>query len=97
MERTTRIASSIVIMQYPRKTRSDLATAMNIRPIIQGGEVCMGTATTLALLTTIWGLHTGIGEDCEPASASRRKRPTTQYLATTAGGWKAIFTPISPP
>ena len=41
----------------PRKTRSDLATAMNIQPIIQGGEVCMETATTRAVLTTIWGLH----------------------------------------
>src|ERR1700733_10020169 len=64
MECLTRIASSIVIIECPLKTRSDLATAMNIQPTIQGGEVCMGTATTLALLTTIWGLHIGVGKDC---------------------------------
>jgi hypothetical protein len=44
---------------------------MNIQPIIQGGEGCMETATTPAVLTTIWGLHIGIGEDCESTSASR--------------------------
>jgi hypothetical protein len=32
----------------------------------------MGTATTQALLTIIWGLH--IGEDCERTSASRCAR-----------------------
>jgi hypothetical protein len=60
-----------------RKTRSDLATAMNIQPIIQGGEVCTGTATTRAVLTRIWDLHIGGGEDCEPASASRIGAHTT--------------------
>src|ERR1700684_864485 len=77
MECKTRIASSIVIIECPRKTRSDLAMAMNTQPIIQGGEVCMGTATTLAVLTRIWDLHIGSGEDCEPTSASRIGAHTT--------------------
>jgi len=47
-----------------------LATAMLIRPIIQGGEVCMGTASTQAVSTITWVLHIGLGEDCEPSSAS---------------------------
>jgi len=76
----TRIASSIVIIKCPRKMRSDLATAMNIQPIIQGGEVCMGTAITRALLTTMRDLHIGVGEDCEPTSASRIGAHTTERI-----------------
>ena len=38
----------------------------------------MGTATTLAVLTRIWGLHIGVGEDCEPTSASRIGAHTTE-------------------
>jgi hypothetical protein len=38
----------------------------------------MGTATTLAALTRIWGLHIGVGEDCEPTSASRIGAHTTE-------------------
>jgi hypothetical protein len=56
MDCTTNITSSIVIMSCSRKTRLTSATAMLIQPIIQGGAVCMGTATTQ---------HIGIGEDCE--------------------------------
>jgi hypothetical protein len=36
--------------------------------VIQGGEVCIGTATTRAVLTIIWGLHIGIGEDVGPSA-----------------------------
>src|ERR1700722_12123019 len=77
MERTACITSSMVVIDCPRKTRSDSATATNIQPIIQGGEVCMGTATTLAVLTRIWDLHIGSGEDYEPTSASRIGAHTT--------------------
>jgi hypothetical protein len=38
----------------------------------------MGTATTLAVLTRIWGLHIGGGENCEPTSASRIDAHTTE-------------------
>src|ERR1700739_5165556 len=61
MECATRITRSIVIIEYPRRTRSDLATAIFIQPIMRGGEVCMGTATTPAVLMTIWDLHIAIG------------------------------------
>ena len=69
---------NIVIIECPRKTRSDLAMAMNIQPIIQDGEDSMGTATTLAPSTTIWGLRIWGGEDCGLTSASRIGAHTTE-------------------
>jgi len=44
----------------------------------------MGTATTQELLTIIWGLHIGIGEDCE-ASRRGRCREVTSLSRAVAG------------
>src|ERR1700733_3962286 len=91
MERTPCITSSMFIINCPSKTRSDLATAMNIQPIIQGGAVCMATAATLAVLTRIWGLDIWSGEDCEPAAASAlpplHERPRHEKALADAGAF----------
>ena len=98
----TCITSSMVVTDCPRKTRSDLATAM-LSHYHSGWEVCMGTATTRAsrMLTTIWGLHIGIGEDCEPASALPRQtlhvRCRRDVVRRGRLGWAAFSFPKNYP
>jgi hypothetical protein len=59
-------ALEVNMLAFDHSEVSFLTLSPRVRPV--------WTATTRAALTTIWGLHIGIGEDCEPTSASCIRR-----------------------